>query len=165
MPLFVQRYLLAVGCAALAGAALHIAILFGGPEWYATFGAPQRLVEMARAGSLRPAISCILIAAGLCVLAAYAFSGAGRLRHLPLLRPVLAASAVVLTLRGALFIPLILWNPATLARICDCRSVDFFIVSTSLLCLALGIGLGLGAWSVPESRTTRDPSTNLAPNA
>lgn len=99
---------------------------------------------MARAGSLRPAITCLGIAAGFCVLAAYALSGAGRLRRLPLLRPMLALSATVLILRGTLFIPLILWNPATLARICECRNIDFFIVSTSLLCLAMGIGLGLG---------------------
>jgi len=145
MPLFVQRYLILVGGAAFAGAVLHIAILFGGPDWYAAFGAPRRLVDMARAGSLRPAISCVVIAAALSVLAAYAFSGAGRMRRLPLLRPVLALSASILILRGLLFIPLILWSPATLTRICDCQRVDFFIVSTSLLCLTLGIGLGLGA--------------------
>lgn len=32
MRLTVQRYLIFVGITALAGAALHIAILFGGPE-------------------------------------------------------------------------------------------------------------------------------------
>ncbi len=145
MTRFTERYLLLVAITALAGAVLHLAILVGGPDWYAFFGAPRRLVEMARAGSLRPAISCIVIAAGLSLLAAYALSGAGRIRRLPFLRTVLAASALVLILRGLLFIPLILWNPATLARICDCQRVDTFIVLTSLLCLWMGIGLGLGA--------------------
>ena len=145
MSLFVQRYLVLVAWAALAGALLHLAILVGGPDWYAFFGAPRRLVEIARAGALRPAISCVVIATGLSVLAAYALSGAGRIRRLPLLRTVLALSASVLILRGLLFIPLILWNPAALVRICDCQRIDFFIVSTSLLCLVMGVGLALGA--------------------
>lgn len=145
MTRFTDRYLLLVALAALVGAVLHLAILAGGPDWYAAFGAPRGLVELARGGSLRPAISCIVIAAGLFLLAAYALSGAGRIRRLPLLRTVLALIASVLILRGLSFIPLILWNPAVLARICDCQHVDFFIVSTSLLCLAMGIGLALGA--------------------
>ena len=62
-----------------------------------------------------------------------------------ILRTVFAASALVLILRGLRFIPLSLWNPSLLARICDCQRVDFYIFVTSLLCLAMGIGLGLGA--------------------
>lgn len=145
MSRFARNYLCLVGVLASAGALLHIAILFGGPDWYAFFGAPRGLVEMARAGSLRPAISCLVIAAFLAVLAAYAFSGAGLIRRLPLLRPVLASAAAVLILRGVLFIPLIVLRPGVLAGICDCRSVDAFIVVTSVLCLVMGLGYALGA--------------------
>ena len=70
----------------LAGAILLVAILFGGPDWYALFGAPQGLVILARAGSRRAPISCLIIAAILLVFAAYAFSGAGIIRRLPSLR-------------------------------------------------------------------------------
>jgi hypothetical protein len=145
MSQFVKRYLLLVGVIACAGSALHIAILFGGPDWYAFFGAPRGLVEMARSGNLRAPISCLIIAAFLAVLAAYAFSGSGVIRRLPLLRLGLASIASVLILRGVLFIPLILWRPGSLSRICDCPSVDTFIIVTSALCLAMGIGYGLGA--------------------
>lgn len=73
---FARGYLFLVGVAALAGAALHIAIIFGGPDWYAYFGAPRGLVEMARTGNIRAPISCLVIAAFLALLAVYAFSGA-----------------------------------------------------------------------------------------
>jgi hypothetical protein len=145
MSQFVKNYLVFVGVVATAGALLHIAILFGGPDWYAFFGAPQGLVDMARAGNVRAPISCLVIAAFLSLLAAYAFSGAGAIRRLPFLRHVLSSIAGVLILRGILFVPLILWRPGTLSGICECRSVDAFIIVTSVLCLAMGIGYALGA--------------------
>lgn len=145
MSTFARNYLISTGLAACAGSVLHIAILFGGPDWYAFFGAPSGLVEMARVGNLRAPVSCVVIAALLVVLAAYAFSGAGVIRRLPLLRTSLALMAGVLILRGVLFIPMILWRPGSLSRICDCRSVDSFVVMTSLLCLAMGIGYAMGA--------------------
>jgi hypothetical protein len=145
MSQFVKNYLVFVGVVATAGALLHIAILFGGPDWYAFFGAPQGLVDMARAGNVRAPISCLVIAAFLSLLAAYAFSGAGVIRRLPFLRLVLSSIAGVLILRGILFVPLILWRPGTLSGICECRSVDAFIIVTSVLCLAMGIGYALGA--------------------
>ena len=149
MSRFAKNYLILAGVAASFGAALHIAIIFGGPDWYAYFGAPRGLVEMARVGNIRAPISCLIIAAFLAVLAAYAFSGAGVIRRLPLLRLGLASIAAVLILRGALFIPLILWRPGALAGICDCRSVDTFIIVTSALCLAMGVGYALGAFAAP----------------
>jgi hypothetical protein len=151
MSQFVKSYLVFVGVVAAAGALLHIAILFGGPDWYAFFGAPQGLVDMARAGNVRVPISCLVIAAFLSLLAAYAFSGAGVIRSLPFLRLVLSSIAGVLILRGILFVPLILWRPGTLSGICECRSVDAFIIVTSVLCLAMGIGYALGALAAPNN--------------
>lgn len=155
---FAKYYLLMAGAAASAGAALHIAIIFGGPDWYAFFGAPRGLVEMARAGNIRAPISCLVIAAFLALLAAYAFSGAGVIRRLPFLRFGLASIAAVLILRGALFIPLILLRPGALSGICDCRSVDAFIIVTSALCLAMGVGYALGALAVPNGRSKPNPA-------
>lgn len=145
---FLGKHLFWTGMVAIAGALLHIAIMFGGPDWYAFFGAPSGLVELARIGHPRAAISCLVIATFLFVLAAYAFSGANVIRRLPLLRPVLAIIGLVLIARGALFIPMILWRPDSLSRICDCRSVDTFIVVTSILCLAMGISYAAGAVSL-----------------
>lgn len=151
MSQFVKNYLLLVGVAACAGSVLHIAIIFGGPDWYAFFGAPRGLVEMARTGNIRAPISCVVIAAFLALLAAYAFSGAGVIRRLPLLRFGLASAAAILILRGVVFVPLIAWRPVTLSGICDCRSVDGFVIGTSVLCLAMGIGYALGALAAPDN--------------
>lgn len=145
MPIFVKRYLIFTGILALAGALLHIAIMLGGPAWYDFFGAPEGLVQMARAGNLRAPISCLVIAGMLFVFAAYAFSSAGIIARLPLLRLIMTLIAIVLILRGLMFIPLILFQPALLSGICDCRSIDAFIVVTSLVCLAMGTGFALGA--------------------
>ena len=157
MSQFVKGYLLLAGIAASAGALLHIAILFGGPDWYAFFGAPQGLVEMARAGNIRAPISCLVIAAFLSLLAAYAFSGAGVIRRLPFLRPGLASIAAVLILRGVLFVPLIVWRPGALSGVCDCPSVDTFIIVTSALCLAMGVGYALGALAAPNNSFKPNP--------
>lgn len=159
MSTFVSRYLILSGAAASAGAMLHVAILFGGPDWYAFFGAPPGLVAMAHAGNLRAPISCIVIATFLALLASYAFSGAGVIRHLPFLRTGLATIACVLILRGVLFVPMILWRPGTLAGICDCKSVDAFIIVTSVLCLAMGVGYALGALFTPNKSARSCPST------
>ena len=145
MPAFAKRYIILTGIAALVGALLHIAIIFGGPDWYDFFGAPQGLVQMARDGSLRAPISCLIIAGILLVFTAYAFSAAGLIKKLPLLRVVTGLIAAVLILRGLIFIPLILLKPEMLSGICDCRNIDTFIVVTSLLCFVMGIGYGLAA--------------------
>jgi len=140
-----RRCSIAAGGVATLGALLHVAILFGGPDWYALFGAPDALVQMARTGNARAPISCLVIAAILTLWALYAFSGAGLIRRLPLLRPVLGLIAAVLILRGSLFIPLLLWRPGALGAICSCHGVDGFIVATSILCLVTGVGFGAGA--------------------
>ena len=157
MSQFAKSYLFLVGVAASAGSALHIAIIFGGPDWYAFLGAPRGLVEMARVGNLRAPISCLVIAAFLALLAAYAFSGAGVIRRLPFLRLGLSSIAAVLILRGVLFIPLIVWSPSTLSGICDCRSVDTFIIVTSVLCLAMGVGYALGALAASNNSFKPNP--------
>lgn len=161
MSQFAKSYLFLVGVAASAGAVLHIAILFGGPDWYAFFGAPRGLVEMARTGNIRAPISCLVIASFLALLAAYAFSGAGVIRRLPFLRFGLACIAATLILRGVLFVPLIAWRSNVLARICDCRSIDAFIIITSALCLAMGFGYALGALVAPNN--SLKPKTPFGP--
>lgn len=153
MSRFETGCLLAAGIAAAAGAVLHVAIVFGGPDWYAFFGAPTGMVEMARGGNLRAPVSALVIAAFLALCAAYAFSGARIICRLPFLRLALTLIGGLLILRGVLFVPLILWRPNALARMCECRSVDTFIILTSVLCLAMGIGYALGAIAVRDAST------------
>jgi hypothetical protein len=159
MSQFAKQYLFWSGVTAMAGALLHVAILIGGPDWYAFFGAPDGIVQMARSGNPRAAITCLVIATILATISAYAFSGAGTVRRLPFLRIVLAVIAGGLLLRGVTFIPLILWHPSTLAGICNCGSgsVSTFIVVTSVICLVVGGGYAVGAWFLGSSRATAQP--------
>ena len=140
----------------LLGALLHLAIPLGGPSWYRSFGAPERLAQMAEAGALRPVITCIVIAACLIVIAAYGFSGTGRIRPLPLLRPVLAIIGIGLIVRGVSFFPLAIWWPQVLGRLCgNCHEVNAFLVVTSALCLFVGVGYLAGARATLSSSAHR----------
>ena len=149
---FSDRALLWCGAAAAAGGLLHIAIIFGGPDWYQVFGAPKGLVQMARDGHARAAISCVGIASVLFAFAAYAFSGAGLIRRLPFLRAVLFLIGSGLLLRGILFVPIAVRYPSYLARICDCHGADTFAVTTSAICLLVGLGYTIGAFGASRWR-------------
>jgi hypothetical protein len=138
--------LLASAWLCLAGALVHLAIPLGGPAWYDFFGAPPALGQMAARGLARPAITCVLIAAVLCLFAAYAFAGLGMLRRLPSLRWVLAAIGVLLLLRAAGFVAMAFFAPGELARVCGrCEGPNRFVLATSTLCLFVGVGYVLGA--------------------
>ena len=141
-----RSYLIAAGAVLVVGALVHLAAIAGGPAWFAALGAPKGLVTLAGTDSLRPAISCVVIAAALLVCAAYAFSGAGLIRRLPLLRPVLALIALGLIARGLAFLPLAAWRPDLLSGLCGkCAEPGLFLVATSALCLFVGGGYAVGA--------------------
>src|SRR3546814_9831228 len=59
----------------VAAALLHIACIFGGPDWYRFFGAGEGMARAAARGDLRPTLITLAIGAILLVWAAYAFSG------------------------------------------------------------------------------------------
>ncbi len=146
-----KHWLLAAGLLALLGGLVHLAIPLGGPEWYAFFGAPPPLVEMAAAGALRPILTCVLIAAVLFVVAAYAFSGLGMIRRLPALRLVLGLIGLGLLARGVGFVGVALWQPQVLAGLCGkCGELNLFLYATSGVCAFIGIGYLMGAFSANE---------------
>jgi hypothetical protein len=138
-------YLIFSGFAALIGGAVHIAAIFGGPSWYGFIGAPPRMIRSAAAGDFYPALVCLAIASVLFIWAAYAFSGAGIFRRLPLLRTVLVAVATVLIVRGVAFIPLMALRPSLFVGLCSCHGIDTFLVTTSVICFAVGVGYAVGA--------------------
>lgn len=139
------RCLIFSGAVTLLAGLLHIAIIFGGPTWYAFFGAPEPMVQMVRAGALYPSIFCLVVAALLLLCAGYAFSGAGIILRLPFLRTGLVLIASVFILRGIAFVPLAILLPGVLARLCNCNGIDTFLVVTSVICLGTGIGYAFGA--------------------
>jgi hypothetical protein len=101
-----SRWLTLAAALCFAIALLHGAMIFMGPYGYAYFGAPQ-LGRAEAAGYAYPdqmAVGLVLIFAA---FGAYALSGAGRVRRLPLLRVGLVLIGAVFTLRGlALFVEL-----------------------------------------------------------
>jgi hypothetical protein len=96
------------------------------------------MARAAERGDMRPALITAAIAAVLAIWAAYAFSGAGLIARLPLLRIALVAIASVYLLRGlVLFVPSALRRPDLSAA---------FLVWSSLIALALGLIHAIGTW-------------------
>ncbi len=104
-------WLLSAGWMSVAASLIHFACIIGGPDWYRFLGAGEDMARAAENGSWRPAIITAIIAAIIMGWAAYAFSGAGVLPHLPLLRIGLILIAAVLLLRSGAYFIRDLWRP------------------------------------------------------
>lgn len=138
--------------ALLTGAAslLHLAIIFGGPDWYRFFGAGERMARLAARGSVYPTIITVSIALILGLWALYGLSGAGVIRRLPLLRPALLLIAGVYLARGALGIPLVLFVNGPYTNELKGRMTFMFV--SSLVCILLGLCYARGAARVRRRR-------------
>jgi hypothetical protein len=135
----VQRndWLIAGGIFSAAASLLHLACIAGGPDWYRFFGAGEELAQAAERGSTMPALITLCIAAILAIWALYAFSGAGLIRRLPLLRTALVAITAVYLLRGLALLPLLALKP---------QLADTFAVVSSLIVLVIGATYAAGTW-------------------
>jgi hypothetical protein len=127
--------LVLAGTASLCAAMLHLACIVGGPEWYRAMGAGEGIATMAARGHWYPTVVTLLIAAVLVVWSLYAWSGAGIIRRLPLLRPVLCAITTVYLVRGVAFMSLQPYFPG---------NSDTFWYASSGLCLGIGLVHALG---------------------
>ena len=126
------------GVLSLIAAILHLAVIAGGPDWYRFFGAGEEMARMAEQGSPLPALVTLGIAAILAIWAAFAFSGAGRIRRLPLLRTALVAISTIYLVRGLLIVPVLLQEQP--------RSFDIW---SSAIVLVYGLAYAIGtaqAW-------------------
>jgi hypothetical protein len=124
-------WLLAGGIASLVAAALHLACIVGGPDWYRFLGAGEGMARAAAAGRPGPAVLTFGIALVLAIWGAYALSGAGFVARLPMLRPALVVISAIYCLRGAiLFFPGMLRRP-------DLSPA--FLRSSSVIVLAIGL--------------------------
>ena len=103
--------LLVAACCSAIVAAVHVAILLGGPSWYRWFGAPSLADQIERGSVVGPVVLTLAVVAVFVVWAGYGLSGAGVVRRLPLLRTALYAIAVIYLLRGW---PVVLEVPAAL---------------------------------------------------
>ena len=123
-------YLLLGALFSAIAALLHLACIAFGAPWYRFFGAGEGMARLAEAGSPKPAIITVGIAAVLAAWSLYALSGAGVIGRLPLARWVLCAITAVYLLRGLAGLVLAVFAPGE-------RSVAFWWWS-SAICLAIG---------------------------
>lgn len=142
--------------ALLTGAAslLHVAIIFGGPDWYRFFGAGERMARLSARGSPYPTVITAGIASVLGLWALYGLSGAGVIRRLPLLRLALVLIAGVYLARGTLGIPAVLLVEGPYAD--ELKGRMTFMAVSSLICLFLGFCYAFGAarvWRRPRRAT------------
>lgn len=135
-----STWLMIGGALSVAAALLHIACIFGGPDWYRFFGAGEGMARAAARGDWTPTLITLAISAVLLIWAAYAFSGAGTLPRLPLLRTGLVTITAIYLLRALIFVPLHLWRP---------QHTDSFAIWSSLIVLLYGTVYAIGtikAW-------------------
>ncbi len=104
MPSNKTRIALILGGTGMVFASLfHIVVMFGGPDWVEFAGAPLHIVQSFRDGTMEGPTVTLFIAAILAIWAAYAFSGADKLRKFPLLKTGIGVIGILLTLRGLAF--------------------------------------------------------------
>lgn len=131
-----EPFLILAGCLSALAALLHLAVIFGGPDWYRFFGAGEEMARMAERGMIQPTLITLGIASVLATWAAYAFSGAGLIARLPLLKTGLVVITLIYLARGLLIIPAALVN----------REINAFGWWSSLIVLGYGLAYLIGTW-------------------
>ena len=130
-------WLIAAGILSAAASVLHVATVIGGPDWYRFFGAGEEMAGAAERGSLTPGLVTVAIAGILALWSLYAFSAAGLVRRLPLLRTALVLITAVYMLRGLAVVPLLVLRP---------ELADTFAIVSSLVVLLSGVTYAVGTW-------------------
>lgn len=134
-----SKSLIIGGVLSVIAGLLHIAIIFGGAQWYRFFGAGEKMATMAEAGSLMPAVITSGIAAILFIWGLYAFSGAGLIRRFPFMRICLLLISLVYLVRGLALIPAYFIAP---------EQINAFAIWSSLICLGYGLFYAVGTKTV-----------------
>ena len=118
--------------AALSGVAalMHLACLVVGAPLFRLLGAGEQMAQLHSAGHWYPTVITLVIASVLAGWSAYALSGAGVIRKLPLRRTILAAITTIYIVRGIAFVPVMAYFPG--------NSMTFWLVSSSI-CLLIGL--------------------------
>ncbi|TAH44030.1 MAG: hypothetical protein E6R11_00585 [Rhodocyclaceae bacterium] len=131
----INPYLFAAGVLSALAALLHLGCIVFGAPWYRAFGAGERFAQLAESGSSHPARVTLVIALVLLLWAVYAFSAAGLIPRLPLLRLALCAIAAVYLARGIFGFLLAPYFPG--------NSLTFWVVSCAI-CFAIGVLHAIG---------------------
>jgi len=134
--------LVVAGCCSVAIAALHIAIVIGGGDWYRFLGAGEDIAAMAENGSWFPMGLTLAIILIFLVFGLYAFSGAGYLRRLPFTKTALVVISCIYLTRGIGSIPVIVFVEHP--YLADMTTRIVFVFVSSVLSLIIGVLYGIG---------------------
>ena len=107
-----NTFLVVGGALSALAALLHLGCIAFGAPWYRFFGAGEQMARLAASGSPYPALVTTVIAVVLLAWSLIAFSGAGLVRKLPLLRTGLLLVTAIYLVRGAAVLPLMRMCPA-----------------------------------------------------
>ncbi len=144
-----SRWLVAGGLLSAIASLLHIACMIGGPDWFRFFGAGEPVAQAVERGEWQPYLMTSAIVLILALWAAYAFSGAGRIARLPLIRAALVTITFIYLARGLILLPLAIAKPQLLTD--PFALWSSFIVAIYGIIYALGTGLSWPALK-PSSR-------------
>ena len=129
-----NSYLITAGALSALASFLHVGCIIFGASWYRLFGAGEHMAKLAEQGSLQPTIITSGIVLVLAIWSLYAFSAAGLIIKLPLMRLALIAITAVYFLRG--LAGMILAFSPDVAPLGN--SIAFWFWS-SAICLTLGL--------------------------
>jgi len=118
------------GVLSAIAALIHLGCIYFGATWYRFFGAGEQMVKLSEQGSIKPTVITASITVMLIVWALYAFSGAGLIMPLPLVRTVLVIISALYLLRAVAGFYLI-GHPLG-------RTAEFWIWSSSI-CLVVAL--------------------------
>jgi len=93
-------FLIIAGTLSAIAAVLRIGCIIFGAPWYRFFGAGEKMAALAEQGSLQPTFITSIIVLVLSVWSLYAFSAAGLIFRLPLVRLALILITLVYLVRG-----------------------------------------------------------------
>ena len=123
-------FLIVAGTLSAVAAILHLGCIYFGASWYRFFGAGEQMALLSEQGSIQPTLITSVIVLVLSIWSMYAFSAAGVIFKLPLIRLALVLITLIYLARGIAGFFLIN-SPMG-------RSPEFWIWS-SAICLSFGI--------------------------
>ena len=129
-----SKFLIAGGAIAAATAIWHLLCIIGGPSWYAFARAPEAVVNSARQGTLLAPVSTAVIASLMFTCTAYAFSGAGLIKKIPLLKSALVTIAFICLARALITVPYLMSSHLDIWELV--ASPSWFFVG---VCFSIGV--------------------------
>ena len=100
-----SRLLVSAGIIALAAAVWHVLCIWGGPGWFAFARAPQLIIDSAKQGTILAPVATLIVAGLMVACAVFAFSAAGLMPEVPLIKPALITSAALCIIRALIASP------------------------------------------------------------